>query len=72
MSGATKQAKDRALAIAKAARDAAITRGVEEIEAVLPEVAVTAIEEGIELRGRGLLRRLITDARLRWIGRLLR
>lgn len=68
--------EDRAKAIAKAAKDAAIARGVEEIDAVigkdLPDVVVTAVEDGIELRGRGLLRRLARDSRLRWIGRLLR
>ncbi len=68
--------EDRAKAIAKAAKDAAIARGVEEIDAVigkdLPGIVVTAVEDGIELRGRGLLRRLARDSRLRWIGRLLR
>lgn len=68
--------EDRAKAIAKAAKDAAIARGVEEIDAAigkdLPGVVVTAVEDGIELRGRGLLRRLARDSRLRWIGRLLR
>lgn len=68
--------EDRAKAIAKAAKDAAIARGVEEIDAViakdLPDMVVTAVEDGIELRGRGLLRRLARDSRLRWIGRLLR
>ncbi len=68
--------EDRAKAIAKAARDAAIARGVEEISTAiaddLPEVVVKAAEDGIELRGRGLVRRLARDARLRWIGRLLR
>ncbi len=68
--------EDRAKAIAKAAKDAAIARGVEEIDAAigkdLPDVVVTAVEDGIELRGRGLLRRLARDSRLRWIGRLLR
>lgn len=68
--------EDRAKAIAKAAKDAAIARGIEEIDAVigkdLPDMVVTAVEDGIELRGRGLLRRLARDSRLRWIGRLLR
>lgn len=68
--------EDRATAIAKAAKDAAIARGVEEIDAAiggdLPGVVVTAVEDGIELRGAGLLRRLARDSRLRWIGRLLR
>lgn len=68
--------EDRAKAIAKAAKDAAIARGVEEIDAVigkdLPGIVVAAVEDGIELRGRGLLRRLARDSRLRWIGRLLR
>lgn len=68
--------EDRAKAIAKAAKDAAIARGVEEIDAAigkdLPGIVVTAVEDGIELRGRGLLRRLARDSRLRWIGRLLR
>lgn len=63
---------DRAAAIGKAARDAAIARGVEEIGDALPDVVVSAVEEGIELKGRGLARRLIRDGRLRWIGRLLR
>lgn len=68
--------EDRAKAIANAAKDAAIARGVEEISAAisdhLPGVVVSAVEDGIELRGRGLIRRLAGDARLRWIGRLLR
>ncbi len=67
--------EDRAKSIAKAAKDAAIARGVEEIENIINDelpVVVRAVEEGIELRGRGLLRRLVSDPRLRWIGRLLR
>lgn len=67
--------EDRAKSIARAAKDAAIARGVEEIENIISDdlpVVVRAVEEGIELRGRGLLRRLVTDPRLRWIGRLLR
>lgn len=67
--------EDRAKSFAKAAKDAAIARGVEEIENIISDdlpVVVRAVEEGIELRGRGLLRRLVTDPRLRWIGRLLR
>lgn len=67
--------ENRAKSIAKAAKDAAIARGVQELETIVGDdlpVAVRAVEEGIELRGRGLLRRLATDARLRWIGRLLR
>ncbi|MBX9730278.1 MAG: hypothetical protein K2X59_03030 [Sphingomonas sp.] len=66
------RASDKATAIAKAARDAAIARGVEEIGAVLPDVTVTAIEDGIELKGREIARRLVTDPVLRWIGRLFR
>lgn len=67
--------EDRAKSIAKAAKDAAIARGVEEIENIVGNelpVVVRAVEDGIELRGRGLLRRLVRDPRLRWIGRLLR
>ncbi len=67
--------EDRAKSIAKAAKDAAIARGVEEIENIVGNdlpVVVRAVEEGIELSGRGLLRRLVSDPRLRWIGRLLR
>lgn len=67
--------EDRAKSIAKAAKDAAIARGVEEIENIVGNdlpVVVRAVEDGIELRGRGLLRRLVSDPRLRWIGRLLR
>lgn len=67
--------EDRATSIAKAAKDAAIARGVEEIENIVGNdlpVVVRAVEDGIELRGRGLLRRLVSDSRLRWIGRLLR
>lgn len=29
-------------------------------------------ERGVEIRGRGLLRRLLTEERLRWVGRLFR
>ncbi len=67
--------EDRAKSIAKAAKEAAITRGVEQIENIISDdlpVVVRAVEEGIELSGRGLLRRLVNDPRLRWIGRLLR
>lgn len=31
-----------------------------------------ATEKGVEIRGRGLLRRLFNEAALRWIGRLFR
>ncbi|OYX39335.1 MULTISPECIES: hypothetical protein [unclassified Sphingomonas] len=67
--------EERAKTIAKAAKDAAIARGVEEIERAIGDelpVVVSAVEQGIELKGRGLLRRLVRDPRLRWIGRLLR
>ncbi len=67
--------EDRAKSIAKAAKEAAIKRGVEQIENIISDdlpVVVRAVEEGIELRGRGLLRRLVSDPRLRWIGQLLR
>lgn len=67
--------EERAKTIAKAAKDAAIARGVEEIERAISDelpVVVSAVEQGIELKGRGLLRRLGCDPRLRWIGRLLR
>lgn len=67
--------EDRAKSIAKAAKDAAIARGVEEIEKFVGNdlpVEVRAVEDGIELRGPGLRRRLLRDPRLRWIGWLLR
>lgn len=75
MSGIEDRGRNRVGAIARAAKDAAIARGVEEVETIVGNdlpVVVRAVEDGIELKGRGLLRRLATDARLRWIGRLLR
>lgn len=38
----------------------------------VPGVAATETEAGVTLSGRGLMRRLLTDARLRWIGELFR
>jgi hypothetical protein len=38
----------------------------------VPGVAASRTERGVELRGRGLVRRMMTDPRLRWIGGLFR
>jgi hypothetical protein len=37
-----------------------------------PGVQVRVTEAGVELSGRGLARRLLTDGRLRWLGGLVR
>lgn len=42
------------------------------ISAELGGVTVQVERTGVRLTGRGLFRRWITDARLRWLGRLLR
>lgn len=44
----------------------------ERIGAALPGVSVNVDRGRVRLTGRGLGRRWITDAALRWLGRLLR
>lgn len=66
------RAADRIAAIAKAARDAAIDKGVKAIGEQLPGVEVRATDDGIELKGRGLIQRLAREPVLRWIGKLFR
>lgn len=56
--------------LAARAVERAKARIVREID--LAGVTVAQTEQGVELIGRGLKRRVMTDARLRWIGRLFR
>lgn len=58
--------------LVEAARRRAIERARARIADALPDIAVTATDAGVELSGRGLIRRMLSDARLRWIGGLLR
>jgi hypothetical protein len=53
---------------------AAVARAKRRIADVLDGNGIDAavIEDGVSLSGRGLGRRLFTDARLRWIGSLFR
>lgn len=58
--------------LVEAARRRAIERARARIADALPDITVTATDAGVELSGRGLIRRMLSDARLRWIGGLLR
>lgn len=56
----------RGAALAEAARARSVARLARDLDA-LPGVRAEAAPEGVVLRGRGLARRALTDARLRWI-----
>lgn len=58
--------------IAAVARQRVIERVRGRIADAIPDVSVAATQAGIELSGRGLVKRMLSDARLRWIGGLLR
>jgi hypothetical protein len=62
--------QQRAGQVAQRAVDRARVRIVERLsgEGLRAEVS----ERGVTIRGRNLLRRLVMDERLRWIGRLFR
>lgn len=53
------------------ARARMIERGAAAIADAFPELTITTEEDAIVLAGRGLARRWLRDARLRWIGRLV-
>lgn len=62
----------RARTIAGRRADAVAERLVEEVNATIPGISAERTGDGVRLRGRGLARRWITDAALRWLGRVLR
>lgn len=57
----------RGRAIGEEARARAVARVAAALAAV-PGVRAEAGEDGVVVRGRGLRRRWLNDARLRWIG----
>ncbi len=48
------------------------TRLGDEIGVILPDIRIIVDRGRVHLWGRGLRRRWLTDAALRWLGRLLR
>lgn len=64
------EARGRAIGAEAQARAMASTAA--RLREALPDVAVTIEESAVLLSGRGLLRRLAEDARVRWIGGMLR
>lgn len=62
--------QDRARRIGALAAARAARRIAAEID--VPGVTAIADARGVTLSGRGLLRRVLTDARLRWPGRGMR
>lgn len=64
------EARGRAIGADAQARTIGSTAA--RLREALPDVAVTTEEGAVLLSGRGLLRRLTEDARLRWIGGMLR
>lgn len=58
--------------LVEAARRRAIERAQARIADALPDIGVTATDKGVELSGPGLIKRMLSDARLRWIAELLR
>ncbi|UIJ45849.1 hypothetical protein LZK98_02500 [Sphingomonas cannabina] len=55
----------------RAAAERVRQRAVERVLAALGEmqgVRAEAVDEGVAVSGRGLRRRWLTDARLRWLG----
>ncbi len=65
-----KRLQERAERLARVATERAKAKIVRTLE--VPGVEATRTEQGVVLAGRGLLRRVVTDERLRWIGGLLR
>ena len=59
-------------AVGDRAAEAAARRVAARLETALPELDVTARRDGVVLSGPGLAERLLRDARLRWIGGMLR
>ncbi|HEU4959887.1 MAG TPA: hypothetical protein VFT56_05720 [Sphingomonas sp.] len=62
----------RGAEIAAAAEARAIARVAERAREAMPGIAVTPSPAGVTLAGRGLGRRMLADAALRWIGSLVR
>lgn len=62
----------RARAIGERRAGLAAERLAERITATIKGVTAERVGKDVRLRGRGLARRWITDAALRWLGRLLR
>lgn len=58
--------------IAARARARAVKRVASTLTGAFSGITVTEEAEGVTLSARGLRRRLFDDARLRWIGMLLR
>jgi hypothetical protein len=52
--------------------DAVARRLGDEIASYLPDIRIEHHRGGLRLSGRGLLRRWLLDAGLRWLGRMLR
>jgi hypothetical protein len=50
----------------------AAARAGAAIEALLPDARVSTGESGVTIEGRGMRRRWLSDARLRWISEWLR
>lgn len=65
-----KRLQERVERLARVATERAKAQIVHTLE--VPGVEATRTEQGVVLAGRGLLRRVLTDERLRWIGGLLR
>lgn len=61
----------RVAALAETARAAAAERVCDAVARALPDARVTIEGEGVRVEGRGLLRRWLAEARLRWIGQWL-
>lgn len=62
----------RAARIGERRADLVAQRYCDGIKMILPDIRVWCEGRRIRLTGRGLRRRWITDAALRWLGRLLR
>lgn len=60
----------RAIGVRRASR--AAQRLAEQINGTINGVTAEQVPNGVRLYGRKLARRWITDAALRWLGRLLR
>lgn len=62
----------RAAQIAERHADSAAQRLCDEIGILLPDIRIMRERGRLRLMGRSLRRRWVTDAALRWLGRLLR
>lgn len=66
------RAEVHAETLAERAAARACARVQDAVTQAFPDLTVSIETRGVVLKGRGLMRRLFSDARLRWIAALIR